>query len=412
MALSKKDIAISISLNEIYNTHALLYQHIDAIRKPNDSSTERHKASEASYLTSCNNLRSLLGDLGSAPAQLSRSDNKSLNLALFSKWESAPILFPEMLDSRKENGPANSGELTDSDILFMDTKTLIVQIMRKQALLSAAPNMPATYSNHFYLPPVTIDNATSQNAQSVDIETILDKGSSQFKDPSTVKRSLRAKQNLRILEERYHHPLVNSSERFRSLAREIYDEFKHLNSLQTKVTHEIKSLELVYKTICDHNQYLRSQLESYRAYLQNVRIQASAGGNSNSVMLGVTSNQAQNKSSVSGPRKLISSKKSSGASGPIKFSHAQLEKDGVIVESGVPEVRRSNIYFIIESPVPGSFMISLHYKGRDKPIVEVDIKLDDLLEKQQDNIQHLDLEYVQLNVNKMLYMLNKHFIKR
>jgi len=35
---------------------------------------------------------------------------------------------------------------------------------------------------------------------------------------------------------------------------------------------EDKALEAVYKTICDHNNYMRSQLEQYKAYLQNVRL--------------------------------------------------------------------------------------------------------------------------------------------
>lgn len=43
--------------------------------------------------------------------------------------------------------------------------------------------------------------------------------------------------------------------------------------------------------------------------------------------------------------------------------------------------RRPNIFFAIASPIPGTFIISLHYKGRDKAILEMDLKLDDLLEK-------------------------------
>lgn len=43
--------------------------------------------------------------------------------------------------------------------------------------------------------------------------------------------------------------------------------------------------------------------------------------------------------------------------------------------------RRSNIFFNITSPIPGTFIIALHYKGRDKAILEMDLKLDDLLEK-------------------------------
>lgn len=42
---------------------------------------------------------------------------------------------------------------------------------------------------------------------------------------------------------------------------------------------------------------------------------------------------------------------------------------------------RPNIYFNITSPSPGTFIISLHYKGREKAILEMDLKIDDLLEK-------------------------------
>lgn len=43
--------------------------------------------------------------------------------------------------------------------------------------------------------------------------------------------------------------------------------------------------------------------------------------------------------------------------------------------------RRPNIYFNITSPSPGTFIIALHYKGREKAILEMDLKIDDLLEK-------------------------------
>ena len=67
--------------------------------------------------------------------------------------------------------------------------------------------------------------------------------------------------------------------------------------------------------------------------------------------------------------------------GPYRFTHAQLEKEGIIVESNVPDNRRPNIYFNITSPTPGTFIIALHYKGREKAILEMDLKIDDLLEK-------------------------------
>ena len=52
--------------------------------------------------------------------------------------------------------------------------------------------------------------------------------------------------------------------------------------------------------------------------------------------------------------------------------------------SAIPNLtfgRRPNIYFNITSPTPGTFIIALHYKGREKAILEMDLKIDDLLEK-------------------------------
>ncbi|KAG8738058.1 glyceraldehyde-3-phosphate dehydrogenase 1 [Ceratobasidium sp. 428] len=85
----------------------------------------------------------------------------------------------------------------------------------------------------------------------------------------------------------------------------------------------------------------------------------------------------------------------------------------LLVDAGLTrEHSRPNIYFNISSPTPGTFIIALHYKGRDKAILEMDLKIDDLLEKQKDNKHLLDLEYVQLNVPKVLALLNKMFARR
>ena len=47
--------------------------------------------------------------------------------------------------------------------------------------------------------------------------------------------------------------------------------------------------------------------------------------------------------------------------------------------------------------------------GRNRGLLELDLKLDDLLEMQKDNQEALDLEYVQFNVPKVLALLNKRF---
>lgn len=70
MALSKKDIMINITPNEIYSTLSLLQQHIDIIApQPTD------------------HLRILVSEVGPAPAQVPRKENKAIELPLFSRWE-------------------------------------------------------------------------------------------------------------------------------------------------------------------------------------------------------------------------------------------------------------------------------------------------------------------------------------
>lgn len=42
MALSKKDLMIHITMNELYNTHSLLLQHIDTLVGSNDINVSPH----------------------------------------------------------------------------------------------------------------------------------------------------------------------------------------------------------------------------------------------------------------------------------------------------------------------------------------------------------------------------------
>ena len=51
-------------------------------------------------------------------------------------------------------------------------------------------------------------------------------------------------------------------------------------------------------------------------------------------------------------------------------------------------------------------------RGRNRGLLELDLKLDDLLEMQKEQQEDLDLEYVQFNVTKVLQLLNKRFARK
>lgn len=346
VALSKKDLELSITLNEIYAMHGLIEKHTGQLCKDDNS-----------------HLSIIMSELGTAPPQVPRKENRVINLPLFSRWETAIDDLTAALD------------ITQEEVFFMEAKSIFVQIMR------------------------SIPSSTSVARRPLRLERIADAAATSRNDAVMVRKGIRAMELLSQLQEL---KVIDKSDQFSLLRDEVEQELQHLGSLKDNVIAETQKLEEVYKTIRDHNSYLLSQLDTYKSYLHNVRSQSEG------------TKRKQQKQQVLGP---------------YKFTHQQLEKEGVIQKSNVPDNRRANIYFNFTSPLPGTFVISLHYKGklvsespsanpdspmagRNRGLLELDLKLDDLLEMQKDNQDDLDLEYVQFNVPKVLALLNKRFARK
>jgi len=346
VALSKRDLELSITLNEVYATHSLLEKHSAELARDENS-----------------HLSMLLQELGPAPAQLPRKENRAINLPLFSKWETAIDDLTSALD------------ITQEEIYFMEAKATFVQIMRSLPPNSLVARRPLR------LDKVAEAAATLKN------------------DAVMVRKGIRT---MELLSQLQDMGAIDMSDHFALLRDEVEQELVHLGSLKEKVMEENKKLDDVFRTIRDHNAYLVNQLETYKSYLHNVRSQSEG------------KQRKQQKHQVLGP---------------YKFTHQQLEKEGVIQKSNVPDNRKANIFFNFTSPLPGTFVISLHYKGesfrssefmvgtdlalgRNRGLLELDLKLDDLLEMQKDNQEELDLEYVQFNVPKVLALLNKRFARK
>jgi len=280
VALSKRDLELSITLNEVYATHSLLEKHSAELAKDENS-----------------HLSMLLQELGPAPAQLPRKENRAINLPLFSKWETAIDDLTAALD------------ITQEELFFMEAKATFVQIMRSLPANSLVARRPLR------LDKVAEAAATLKN------------------DAVMVRKGIRT---MDLLSQLQDMGAIDMSDHFALLRDEVEQELVHLGSLKEKVMEENKKLDDVFRTIRDHNAYLVNQLETYKSYLHNVRSQSEG------------KQRKQQKHQVLGP---------------YKFTHQQLEKEGVIQKSNVPDNRRANIYFNFTSPLPGTFVISLHYKG-------------------------------------------------
>ncbi|KAI1111161.1 GTPase [Nemania sp. NC0429] len=328
VALTKNNLELSITLNEIYAMHGLIDKHSAELCKDENS-----------------HLALIMAELGHAPPQVPRKENRAINLPLFSRFEQT---FENMTQNM---------DITQEEIFFLEAKNVFVQIIRSIQHSSVA-------------------------RKPLRLEKIADAAATSRNDAVMVRKGIRAMELLSQLQEM---GTINKSDQFGSLRDEVEQELSHLGSLKEGVHLETQKLEDVYKTIRDHNAYLVGQLETYKSYLHNVRSQSEG------------TRRKQQKQQLLGP---------------YKFTHQQLEKEGVIQKSNVPDNRRANIFFIFTSPLPGTFVIALHYKGRSRGLLELDLKLDDLLEMQKENQDDLDLEYVQFNVTKVLALLNKRFARK
>ena len=210
--------------------------------------------------------------------------------------------------------------VSPSDMLYMEAKSIFVQLIR--SIPGLAEKRPHN------LAQIAERAATT-------------------KDATLVRKGIKVKEMLRELEEQ---KIVDRADGYKLMQDEVAAELVPLGNLREKVLLETKSLEAVYKTICDHNNYLRGQLEQYKAYLQNVRLTASKE-KGQSTGVGVVTVGGKEKK----PAKPV-------VHGPYRFTHAQLEKEGIIVESNVPDNR--SVLRIRSIAVANGYLISRLAGGR------------------------------------------------
>jgi len=91
----------------------------------------------------------------------------------------------------------------------------------------------------------------------------------------------------------------------------------------------------------------------------------------------------------------------------FKFTYKELYKKGVIVDSDVPTLNRGKTSFSITSTQPGVYEVKAKIAGIRVDTME--LKIDDLLEKQSNGLEHLELDQITLDVNMTIHLLNDKF---
>jgi Ras GTPase-activating-like protein IQGAP2/3 len=113
--------------------------------------------------------------------------------------------------------------VTKNDILFQETKSIFVQLIR------SIPHLAERR-------PLNLANLAEKAATA--------------KDGMLVRKGIKVKEMLREAEEL---GIVDSRDSYKLLQEEVLAELVHLGNMKEKVIEEAVSLESVYKTIGDHN---------------------------------------------------------------------------------------------------------------------------------------------------------------
>jgi len=183
--------------------------------------------------------------------------------------------------------------------------------------------------------------------------------------------------------------LVTKEDNYESFVHAVALEVANRATIRENQRKEISRLNAALNKLRQHQGYIKDQIRDYNSYLQGARKAAYA-------------QDPKNK------KKKAAEGDDQGRMGPFKFTYKELEKQGVIVDSEVPEFSRKACTFMISSDSYGVFNIVAKMAGLE--VEQMTLELDDLLERRYNNIATLELDQVTLGVNMTIHLINKNFL--
>jgi len=195
------------------------------------------------------------------------------------------------------------------------------------------------------------------------------------------------RKNLESLEK---SKMASKEDNYATFLRDVALEVANRAERREAQLREIARLQATLKTLQRHGKFLGDQTLEFQNYLKSLR---------------KTTFAKQKKETGFGAmlRNKIFGEK------VHKFTYKELSKAGVIISSEVPTISRGRTRFYITTPEPGMFEVEAKITGLS--VAKMQIDLEDLLEKKENNITELDLGQVTLDVNMTIHLINKEFLQ-
>ncbi|XP_054434480.1 ras GTPase-activating-like protein IQGAP2 [Pteronotus mesoamericanus] len=365
---------IYISIEEIISTHSLLLEHQDAIAPDkNDLLNELLE-----LLGEVPNVESFLGEGAVDP----NDPNKANTLNQLSKTEISLVLTSKY--------DLEDGEGIDGQSLMIKTKKLIIDVIRNQpgSTLTEILETPATTQQE-------MDHATDMVSRAIkDSKTPEEmKDSQSMVEDSQLpleQKKRKIQRNLRTLEQMGH---VSSKNRYQDILNEIAKDIRNQRIYRKLRKAELAKLQQTLKALNKKAAFYEEQINYYDTYiktcLDNLKIKNS-----------------RRSIKMDGKGELKGAKRAK----PVKYTAAKLHEKGVLL--GIDDLQTNqfkNVTFdIVSTEDVGIFDVKSKFLGVDMEKVQLNIQ--DLLEMQYEGIAVMKMfDKVKVNVNLLIYLLNKKF---
>eukprot|EP01121_Diplochlamys_sp_Union-15-3_P012171 TRINITY_DN3611_c0_g1_i3.p1 TRINITY_DN3611_c0_g1~~TRINITY_DN3611_c0_g1_i3.p1 ORF type:complete len:611 (-),score=117.17 TRINITY_DN3611_c0_g1_i3:42-1874(-) len=194
------------------------------------------------------------------------------------------------------------------------------------------------------------------------------------------------RKNLESLEK---DKMVSKQENYSGFLKDVALEVANRAERREAQLKEIARLQATLKTLQKHGAFLDQQITEFESYLKSLRKTTFAKQKKDSGLKSKLRN------------KLFGEK-------VHKFTYKELAKRGVIISSEVPSISRGRTRFYITTPEPGTFEVEAKITGLSVAKMQIDIE--DLLEKKDNNITELDLGQVTLDVNMTIHLIHSEIL--
>lgn len=365
---------IYISIEEIISTHSLLLEHQDAI------APDKHD--------SLNELLELLGEVPNVESFLGEGavdpndPNKANTLNQLSKTE-----ISLSLTSKYDLG---DGEAIDGQSLMIKTKKLIIDVIRNQPgnTLTEILETPATTQQE-------VDHAKDMESRAMkDSKTPEEmKDSQSMAEDAQLpleQKKRKIQRNLRTLEQMGY---MSSKNKYQDILNEIAKDIRNQRMYRKLRKAELAKLQQTLKALNEKAAFYEEQINYYDTYIKTCLDNLKIKNSRRSIKL-------DGKGEPKGAKRAK----------PVRYTAAKLHEKGVLL--GIDDLQTNqfkNVTFdIISTEDVGIFDVKSKFLGVEMEKVQLNIQ--DLLEMQYEGVAVMKMfDKVKVNVNLLIYLLNKKF---